>query len=97
MPFWFVPDSLGLADDFEWQFHMNDTYAAGYVVIPIWAIVLAILIPTALLWGRDVRRVIRRRGQCLGCGYDRRATPAGAVCPECGEPVHAALSAPMKA
>jgi len=87
----------GIGDDghFEMSF-LHDQYGVAYLAIPIWAIVLAILIPAALLWRGDMRRVIRRRrGQCLGCGYDRRATPAGAVCPECGEPVHAALSAPM--
>jgi hypothetical protein len=32
-----------------------------------------------------VRRAIRRRrGACVGCGYDLRGTPAGAACPECG-------------
>ena len=49
--------------------------------------------PTAALLGhlrrRDRRRAAAARvaaGRCGPCGYDRRATPAGDRCPECGNP-----------
>lgn len=31
------------------------------------------------------RAVRRRRGRCVGCGYDRDGLDPGAACPECGE------------
>ncbi|MBX3405461.1 MAG: hypothetical protein KF869_01750 [Phycisphaeraceae bacterium] len=48
------------------------------------------LILGAMLWAlfigprlwRDLSRA--RRGQCLKCAYDLRATPVGSPCPECG-------------
>ncbi|MBX3359110.1 MAG: hypothetical protein KF745_11875 [Phycisphaeraceae bacterium] len=43
---------------------------------------------------RFVRRVHRRhRGRCAHCGYDLRATPAAAPCPECGNTDRARLDA----
>ena len=38
----------------------------------------------ALGWRRADRA---SRGQCIHCGYDRRQTPHGAPCPECGKPI----------
>lgn len=55
----------------------------------------AALAAAGLLWslgwiprGLRRRRRARRRaaGLCPGCGYDRRATPPNAPCPECGSP-----------
>jgi hypothetical protein len=54
---------------------------------PYWAAALATLTPAwiALLAGGigwRKRRLRRRRGLCMNCGYDLRGTPE--VCPECG-------------
>jgi hypothetical protein len=60
--------------------------------LPMWR---GLLINTAIFGGvwfgvlfvpGLVRRVSRRRrGACMGCGYDLAATPAGQPCPECGK------------
>jgi hypothetical protein len=55
---------------------------------PAWLIwPLTIVVPAR--WGaRQFRRHRRtRRGECLKCGYDLRASTDR--CPECGEPIHA--------
>ncbi len=31
-----------------------------------------------------LRRAVRRRGRCVGCGYSRDGLDGGAACPECG-------------
>ncbi len=37
---------------------------------------------------RNLRRERRARGRCAACGYDVRGNPHGALCPECGNPLH---------
>ena len=37
-------------------------------------------------WSRRRRQARLATGLCPGCGYDRRATPPDAPCPECGSP-----------
>jgi hypothetical protein len=56
---------------------------SGYVVIPMWACLLAAGLPACWLWkaGRN-----RPPGCCSRCGYDVSATASG-VCPECGAAV----------
>lgn len=49
--------------------------------IPLWMPLVAIMIPTAILWWRDRRPL---PGYCPACGYDLRGT-AGVRCSECGE------------
>ncbi len=71
--------------DFRWDFEYERTMLSTETVvrIPLWAIVAAGMVPTALLWWLD--RGPRRRDQCQKCGYDLRGLEDGAVCPECGK------------
>lgn len=46
-------------------------------------LLLATMLPTALLWWLD-RRIIQP-GHCRKCGYDLTGNVSG-VCPECGMP-----------
>jgi hypothetical protein len=53
------------------------------VGVPLWAVAgLAAVLPAARLRRRRIARRRHRRGACLHCGYDLRATPD--KCPECG-------------
>jgi hypothetical protein len=62
-------------------------FLAGYslraVAIPAWSLALFFTVAPALRL-RAIRHGSRRRrvGECMGCGYDLRATPDR--CPECG-------------
>jgi hypothetical protein len=58
---------------------------------PIWGGMAVNVAAFAALWWVILflpkvirRRVRRRRGCCVACGYDLRALPARAACPECG-------------
>jgi hypothetical protein len=54
-----------------------------------WVAPFTLILPA--IYGRAAirRRRRLRRGLCPGCGYDLRATPPGAACPECGRAVGA--------
>lgn len=53
-----------------------------HLQLPLWSLLLAIGVPTILLWKRP--RLFRRRpGHCVSCGYDLSGNISG-VCPECG-------------
>lgn len=57
--------------------------AALYAVL-LWLLRIPLSWAAGLI-GRGVRRIRRRRGLCVGCGYDLRGRDsAGGVCPECG-------------
>ena len=51
------------------------------LALPLWIPLLALIIPTLLLWRRERRRA--GSGFCLRCDYDLTGNVTGA-CPECG-------------
>ncbi len=54
------------------------------VVVPWWFVfALTALYPAWRLSRWSIRHRRRRRGECVHCGYDLRAS-SGAACPECG-------------
>jgi hypothetical protein len=54
--------------------------------MPLWACLVLLGILPTIQYSRLARRLRRRRrGLCLNCGYDLRASPA--KCPECGTAV----------
>ena len=58
---------------------------AVQAMLPHWLLLLIGFPLPAIAYSRWHRtRGRRRRGECLACGYDRRATPAANPCPECG-------------
>jgi hypothetical protein len=82
---------FGFAYDHDTYFERNWTpslIAMGRYVqvgVPFWAawVVWLTPIPFAVVFGRRVVTEGRiKRGQCVACGYDLRATPER--CPECG-------------
>jgi hypothetical protein len=68
---------------FQWDGYATGIERLGYVVIPLWAVLIAIGVPTAVLWRRD--RLPTGPGHCPKCGYSLAGRAAGAACPECGE------------
>jgi hypothetical protein len=66
-------------------------YAANtFVLFPLWPILLAVGLPTAVMVRKKCKAVRRarrqRRGLCPGCGYDVSHSES-TRCPECGDPV----------
>lgn len=56
-----------------------------WAVCPVWLLLLAAGVPTALAWRAERRRVRRERvGKCQACGYDLAGLAESAGCPECG-------------
>lgn len=70
---------------FLWWFDWNGTGPIRYVSVPIWAFIVATLLPTVAAWRLDaVARRRHRGGLCPRCRYDRRGLSPTAPCPECG-------------
>jgi hypothetical protein len=60
-----------------------DKHDPYWAYIDLWLVILSTaMMPCLELWRKLRRKVRSRRGQCLACGYDLRATPL--MCPECG-------------
>ncbi|MEQ9095993.1 MAG: hypothetical protein RIE32_06990 [Phycisphaerales bacterium] len=71
------------------RYAVTDRFALP--LLPIWpgfllnTLLYALLLFIAWRLPGVLRRAVRRRrGRCVGCGYDRGGLDAGAACPECG-------------
>ena len=72
-----------------WQklgfYYRGDTFEDTYLSVPFWSLAAVTGLPlllSATTWRRRHRALRRRKGLCVHCGYDLRATPHR--CPECG-------------
>lgn len=78
-PWWSVERHFE-RDLIDWRPQCGRSGPGFEVVIPEWLLLLAIVLPTGLLFYRDRRPP---RGRCQGCGYNLTGnTPA--TCPVCG-------------
>lgn len=63
-----------------------NAYHAQYLIVPIWWLLIGLSLPPLVwLWRYRSRRDRIKRGLCLACGYDLRASTDR--CPECGKPI----------
>ena len=57
------------------------------IIVPLWAAIALLAIPTAFLWHHDRPRL--PPNHCRDCGYDLTGNVSG-VCSECGTPIESA-------
>lgn len=68
-----------------WNFRHVKSRLKEFIVVPLWAPLLVVLLPAAIMWRGDlIVRRRRRAGLCASCGYDRRGLVGTTPCPECG-------------
>jgi hypothetical protein len=66
--------------------HCGHSWQYIGIIVPHWAVFLLLIVfPAVQLRKPWTRRQRRKRGLCLNCGYDLRASRE--VCPECGSGV----------
>jgi predicted RNA-binding Zn-ribbon protein involved in translation (DUF1610 family) len=99
-----TPRPFPLSWGFQFSFHRN---AYGFtdpksgpliwsVTVPIWFLLVLLSIPPAFWLRRTVRRYRRnKKGLCLQCGYDIRASADR--CPECGSAIATRTKTPPPA
>ena len=69
----------------EWGFGWKSTPLEWHLIVPLWPIIIACALPTALAFRLDtLARRRERMNLCKHCGYDRTGLAGDAVCPECG-------------
>jgi len=64
-------------------FGLTDPMTYVEFIVPLWMPLLALAVPTAILWWLDRRRI--PPGHCQICGYNLTGNVSGR-CPECGTP-----------
>ena len=74
---------FGYAERHPWGLAMwNTWWPSGYIHLPLYAVFLAIAIPTLLVW--RFGRKPPKPGHCAFCGYNLTGNVSGR-CPECGQ------------
>lgn len=69
----------------EWYADWYSEKGSWMLVVPLWPVFTLIVVPTAMVFRRDISAARRSRAtRCRRCGYDLRGLGLGAVCPECG-------------
>jgi len=65
-----------------WPAPNATTWENVYISVPDWMLIVAAGILPMVWWARWRQMRLRRKGLCLNCGYDLRASSER--CPECG-------------
>jgi hypothetical protein len=69
------------SERFRWAPHEPVTFESGGGYVAVWLLLVAVAVPTFLVWRRSRPR--RMPGTCVQCGYDLTGNTSG-QCPECG-------------